>query len=392
MASNSTPPKSFATAPSSPPLLPSQATPPQGLLPLHELLLSISQKSPQELVSALSLGFVSEESTGTPLVVALALAWVVGAMFLLLFVVYIGVYAIAHFPRKAEPSENTYVTVTPSGEVSEPRALPRPGAHCEDEDIQISVVVPAYNEVARLGVMLEETVRVLEEWEGAAWEILIVDDGSKDGTAQTALEFARERGIAEDAFRVCRLVKNRGKGGAVTHGMQRARGKHILFADADGASKFADAQKLQAALQGGAEIAVGSRAHLVNTEAVVKRSFVRNFMMHCLHTLLYVFGVRSVGDTQCGFKMFTRSAVARIFPYMHNEGWIFDVEVLILAERKGVVVAEVPISWHEVAGSKVELAKDSVRMAVDLVAIRSAYALGIYDDGRRRRPVRAKEE
>lgn len=172
--------------------------------------------------------------------------------------------------------------------------------------------------------------------------------------------------------------------------MQRARGDYIIFADADGASKFADIKSLHQELcnllegdQAAGGIALGSRAHMVKTDAVVRRSFIRNFLMYGLHTLLYLFGIRTIGDTQCGFKMFTRSAAKEIFPYMHNEGWIFDVEVLILAERKKIKVVEVPISWHEVDGSKMDLARDSINMAVDLVAIRCAYMLGIYDDGRR---------
>ncbi|KAK9315049.1 nucleotide-diphospho-sugar transferase [Lipomyces starkeyi] len=331
--------------------------------------------------------------------VGLLLLWFIALSAFALSVLYIVVFIIARFPRNALASENTYKTTTQARAVSAPRKLPHISEDPEDErqrdeKVAVSVVVPAYNETERLPIMLNEAVDVLEGWELAGekvtYEILVVDDGSQDKTAEIALRFGEDKGVLEDRIRVCKLEKNRGKGGAVAHGMQRSRGDYIIFADADGASQFSDIKTLHAALTSLTDspsspaIALGSRAHMVKSEAVVKRSFIRNFLMYSLHTLLYVFGIRTIRDTQCGFKMFTRSAVSQIFPYMHNEGWIFDVEVLILAERKGIKVVEVPISWHEVPGSKMELARDSVNMAIDLVVIRCAYILGIYDDGRKR--------
>ncbi|KAK9326235.1 nucleotide-diphospho-sugar transferase [Lipomyces orientalis] len=356
----------------------------------------------ETLVTYLSLGVLPVPSSVSPTTAAIGflVLWLIALSAVALGVLYIAILVIAHFPRDALPSENTYTTTTRSGAISGPRKLPHVREDPEDErqreeKVTVSVVVPAYNETERLPGMLNEAVDVLEGWqlaksgEKATYEILVVDDGSQDKTADCALKFSAEKKVPEDRIRVCKLEKNRGKGGAVAHGMQRSRGDYIIFADADGASQFSDIKALHATLTSLTDspaspaIALGSRAHMVKSEAVVKRSFVRNFLMYSLHTLLYVFGIRTIRDTQCGFKMFTRAAVAQIFPFMHNEGWIFDVEVLILAERKGVKVAEVPISWHEVPGSKMELARDSVRMAIDLVVIRCAYILGIYDDGRR---------
>lgn len=129
---------------------------------------------------------------------------------------------------------------------------------------------------------------------------------------------------------------------------------------------------------GDALVAIGSRAHMVSTDAVVKRLFIRNFLMYGLHTLVYVFGIRQIQDTQCGFKMFNRRALSQIFPHMHTERWIFDVEVLLLAEMQGIRMKEFAVNWEEVDGSKVDLAKDSIGMAIDLVVTRMAYLLGIY--------------
>lgn len=236
--------------------------------------------------------------------------------------------------------------------------------------------------------MLQEALNFLQSSEKLknSFEIIIVDDGSKDNTANYAIELAKKFKLKPHLFRVVKFEKNRGKGGAVTHGMQIARGSYIIFADADGASKFSDIDKLLESIikldknepTKNPAVAIGSRAHMVNTDAVVKRSFIRNFLMYGLHTLVFVFGIRDIKDTQCGFKLFNKKAVELIFPNMHTEGWIFDVEILILVHRQKIPIEEIPINWHEVDGSKMELARDSVNMAIDLVVTRMAYILGIY--------------
>lgn len=287
------------------------------------------------------------------------------------------IWSLSHAPREGTAKERRFEAVDADGKVVTGE-LPNLS---DEPTLELSVVVPCYNETGRLPVMLDECVPVLNREFGSSWELLLVDDGSTDGTGAFALQWARDHGLRPGAMRICHLEKNRGKGGAVTHGMKHFRGRQAIFADADGASTFADVKKLCKAIGSRDDaLAVGSRAHMVKTDAVVKRSFIRNFLMYGLHTLLYVFGIRTIADTQCGFKLFTRDAARMIFPYMHTEGWIFDVEILIIAFKKGIFVAEVPISWHEVAGSKIDLATDSVKMAVDLVVMRFAYWLGIYNE------------
>ncbi|KAJ3055571.1 dolichyl-phosphate beta-glucosyltransferase [Rhizophlyctis rosea] len=259
--------------------------------------------------------------------------------------------------------------------------------------ISISVIVPAYNETARLPAMLDEAHEYLDQRAAKdaafAYEIIVVDDGSKDGTSKVALDIARNRAKttkpaewARKELRVLTLEKNRKKGGAVTQGMLVSRGEKLIFVDADGATKFSDIEKLEKDLdrvaKKGEGVAVGSRAHMVNTEAVVKRSFVRNFLMYGFHTILYILGISSIKDTQCGFKMVTRNAGRKIFPNMHTEGWIFDVEMLLLAMWAGVPIAETPVTWHEVPGTKMSLISDSVVMLLDLFRIRLNYILGIW--------------
>lgn len=301
---------------------------------------------------------------------------------------YLVIYLLSHTPRLPFKEELEFQTI--HGETDVVRAeLPNvcQGEHEGEDGILLSVVVPSYNETNRILIMLREAISFLQNRMPHKWEIVIVDDGSKDGTSDYCLKLSREVfQLEEGQLRVVKFTKNRGKGGAVRQGMLHIRGRYGLFADADGASKFSDVDKLLAGIEKlegpkrQAAVAVGSRAHMVNTDAVVERSFIRNLLMYGLHTLVFVFGVRSINDTQCGFKLFNRRAINSIFPYLHTEGWIFDVEILILALRKRIPVAEVPISWHEVDGSKMDLARDSINMAKDLVVIRMAYILRIYRD------------
>ncbi|GMG39751.1 unnamed protein product [Ambrosiozyma monospora] len=274
--------------------------------------------------------------------------------------------------------------------------LPQQNAVSQD-NIEISVVIPCYNETDRLQKMLDEAIEYLnlkypkssKSNSNKTYEIVLVDDGSKDGTADYALKLASKRySLTPHQMRIVQFVENRGKGGAVTHGLQFIRGQYGIFADADGASRFQDLDKLLKAIQLKDNnqpelkpaVSIGSRAHMVNTDAVVKRSFIRNFLMYSLHALVYVFGIRTIKDTQCGFKLFNKAAIRSIFPKMHTEGWIFDVEILILAIRQEIPIDEIPINWHEVDGSKMVLARDSISMAIDLVVTRLAYILGIYSD------------
>ncbi|KAI9495879.1 nucleotide-diphospho-sugar transferase [Zychaea mexicana] len=233
--------------------------------------------------------------------------------------------------------------------------------------------------------MLTETTEFLQKRKlqdkNFSYEILIVDDGSRDRTVQVALNFAREHQDVD--IRVLALEKNRGKGGAVTQGMLGARGERCLMVDADGATRFADLEKLEGALdkvsKDGYGVAVGSRSHLVSTEAVVKRSFVRNFLMRCFHSMVYLLGIRGIEDTQCGFKLFTRKSAQLIFPNMHVERWIFDIECLMIAQlSKRIPIQEVQVNWHEIDGSKINLMMDSVQMARDLLLIRLNYVLGLW--------------
>ncbi|OBZ73676.1 Dolichyl-phosphate beta-glucosyltransferase [Grifola frondosa] len=257
---------------------------------------------------------------------------------------------------------------------------PRPlGSIADPAAVDLTVVIPAYNETARLPAMLATTLPFLARQPARSYEVLIVDDGSSDGTADFALKLALE--YPESDIRIVSWNTMLGRAVPVRHGMLHARGKRLLMVDADGASRFEDLDLLWKAMDriaphGEAAVALGSRAHLVKTEAVVKRSFLRNVLMYGLHTILRIVGVGHIRDTQCGFKLFTRRAAQQIFPYQHLPTWIFDVELLLLAKQLRMPVEEVPIEWHEVSGSKLHVFADSLQMLRDLLILRTNLLLG----------------
>jgi dolichyl-phosphate beta-glucosyltransferase len=243
---------------------------------------------------------------------------------------------------------------------------------------QLSVVIPAYNEEDRLPATLDETLAYLQRRrnkQGPAftYEVVIVDDGSKDSTAAVALRYVKKEGV--DAVRLLRLPYNCGKGRAVREGMLIARGQSCLFMDADGATRVSDMELLEAALQevasskdstiskdskaaaangtaaaastagssaGYLAAAVGSRAHL-EQEALAKRHPLRNFLMHGFHMLVVFVAGGAVKDTQCGFKMFSRHAAALLYTNQRLQRWCFDVELLYLCTRLRIPVKEVQV-------------------------------------------------
>ena len=215
------------------------------------------------------------------------------------------------------------------------------------------------------------------------WEIIVVDDGSKDGTAALVLAtYVRAQGAAR--VRLLKCAANGGKGAAVRKGMLRARGKWLLMADADGAT---DIKALGELLARGAAVAVrdasgrqprafavGSRAHLKKA-----RSALRQFFSTSFHVVISVLlGGQTIQDTQCGFKLFTRAAARSLFGALHIERWAFDVELVYLAGLLGVPTVEVPVPWHEVGGSKLDPTSASIEMLRDIIVIRLAYLAGFW--------------
>ena len=231
-----------------------------------------------------------------------------------------------------------------------------------------SVVIPAYNEAARLPSYLKE-VQAYFEGRDESYEVIVVDDGSQDGTADRVREVAAGRpGVAVHA-----LDRNRGKGHAVRAGMARAVGELRLMADADGATPIAEVARLEAAVAAGADLAVGSR--VLEDPAVIRQVRLhRKLSGHVFNFLLRRLGVAPVLDTQCGFKLFRGAVAAALFPQVTTDGFGFDVELLMLARRRGFRIAEVAVNWADQPGSKVRVLREGPRMLYEVLAARRRLA------------------
>ncbi|MGH7301809.1 MAG: dolichyl-phosphate beta-glucosyltransferase [Candidatus Rokuibacteriota bacterium] len=208
-----------------------------------------------------------------------------------------------------------------------------------------SVVIPAFNEAERLPPFLEAVVAYFEGRD-EPYEVIVVDDGSTDGTG--ALVEARKLA----AVQVLRLRANTGKGAAVRAGMLAAKGAYRLFADADGATPIEELKRLEPMLVAGADVVIGSRV-LVDPGVAVSTRPHRVAAGRVFNWLVARAGLRGIADSQCGFKAFTAPAAARLFEALSTQGFGFDVELLLLARAAGYRIVEVSVNWVDQAGSKV---------------------------------------
>jgi dolichyl-phosphate beta-glucosyltransferase len=277
--------------------------------------------------------------------------------FLIVLALIVLVYAIAsHFVSDqtlfdftllpaGDPRKLTYlVQPAPSDE-----PIPFPSVFDEPE-VYVSFVVPAYNEESRLPRMLNETLPYLQARQSQdpsfTWEVVIVDDGSKDRTAEVVLRYAS----TNPEIRLLKQPFNMGKGAAIQAGSLHSRGRLILMVDADGATKISEFEALERKILECQErnkeaIVVGSRAHLEGGASKAQRTAIRNFLGLGFHLLIAMTGVRGIKDTQCGFKLFSREAARWLFPNQHIQRWCFDVELLLIGKKKRMPVAEVPVEW-----------------------------------------------
>jgi len=225
-----------------------------------------------------------------------------------------------------------------------------------------SVVIPAFNEAHRLPPFLEKVVAYFEGRD-EPYEVIVVDDGSTDGTA----ELVEARDLA--TVKVLRLPANAGKGSAVRAGMLAARGAYRLFADADGATPIEELKRLEPVLVAGADVVIGSRVLVDPGVSVTTRSH-RVAAGRLFNWLVARMGLRGIADSQCGFKAFTAPAAARLFDALATEGFGFDVELLLRARAAGCRIVEVPVNWADQAGSKVGVLRHGPGMLWQIVQAR----------------------
>ena len=226
----------------------------------------------------------------------------------------------------------------------------------------LSIVIPAFNEEQRL----PETLQRITNWLGSkSWdqvEILVVDDGSHDGTARFAESYGR-------GVRLLKNPGNRGKGYAVRHGMLEASGAWVLYTDADLSAPIEEFDRLCVAATGGnAQVAIGSRA-IDRSLVQVHQAAFREYSGRFFNLVMRFATGLPFRDTQCGFKLFRRDAAQAIFSRQKLDGFSFDVEDLYIAKKLAIPVVEVPVRWSNVEGTKVSLAS-GLRSFQDLVRIR----------------------
>lgn len=226
---------------------------------------------------------------------------------------------------------------------------------------ELSIVVPAYNESERLGATL---ARVLA-WsarDGRVIEVVVVDDGSSDRTAEIAAAGGDRR------VRVLRLPVNRGKGAALRAGVVASRGRLVLLTDADLSTPIEEVARLEAALAG-ADVAIGSRA-VDGARIVEHQPFWREWSGRVFNRLLRLAAIGGLHDTQCGFKLLRGDVARELFPRLTIERFAYDVELLWLAERSGYRIREVGVEWRNDASSRVRLWRDGPRMLLDVARFR----------------------
>jgi len=239
---------------------------------------------------------------------------------------------------------------------------------------ELSIVIPAHNEAGRILPYLKAITEYCGH-ERRSYEVLVVDDGSTDGTSGVV------QGLAETcrAVRLLQLPTCLGKGAAVRYGMQSAVGSLQLFADADGATPIQELARLERTLAEGADIAIGSRALAARLpEFAVHARVYRSVLGSLFNAAVRHGGIPGISDTQCGFKLFRRPVAQDLFSYVSINGFGFDLELLYLAQQRGYRIAEVPVNWSDQPGSKVRVIRDGLIMLRDLTVIRRNHVRGRY--------------
>ena len=238
---------------------------------------------------------------------------------------------------------------------------------------RISIVIPAFNEGARIGNALRQVLHCVHE-RGWHAEILVVNDGSTDRTASIVEEFAQ----VHPEVRLLNNDRNRGKGFSVRHGVLHAVGEIVMFTDADLSAPMEEAELLFAALRQGADIAIGSR-WLERNRQTLKQPLYRQFFGRCFNAITRLVMGLPFADTQCGFKAFRRPVAQTIFQLQRIERWGFDPELLFIALKRGYKIQEVPVTWGHDERSRLSYLKDGIKMLEDIAYIRWEAFAGAYD-------------
>jgi dolichyl-phosphate beta-glucosyltransferase len=233
-----------------------------------------------------------------------------------------------------------------------------------DDRPRLSVVIPCYNEELRLPRTVEQIERYLGS-RGDRYELILVDDGSADGTRRVMEEAAGRN----KSIRIVALPVNRGKGRALAEGVKGSRGDYVLVTDADLSTPIEELPKLEAALAAGAGVAIGSRA-IKGSRVELSQPIYRVLMGKAFNIIVQLVLLPGIWDTQCGFKLFRGDIAHDVFAGLTTDGFGYDPEVLYLAKKRGVRIAEVPVVWRNSAPTKVNAIRSSLDMFRHVVRIR----------------------
>ena len=235
-----------------------------------------------------------------------------------------------------------------------------------------SIVIPAYNESARIPATLRSVIDAIRtrRWDA---EVVVVNDGSRDNTGAVVRQFA----LTAPEVRLLENPTNRGKGYSVRHGILHALGDIVMFTDADLSSPIEEAEDLFSAIAHGADIAIGSR-WLATSRQTHRQPLYRQFFGRCFNLLTRMVMNLPFADTQCGFKAFTRSSAQTVFQLQTIERWGFDPEILFIALKRGYQITEVPVSWAHDARTRISYMRDGVQMLKELAIVRWNAMFGRY--------------
>ena len=236
--------------------------------------------------------------------------------------------------------------------------------------LTLTIVIPAFNEERRLRTTLHAVVDYLRQqtWD---WDVRVVDDGSTDQTAAFVESFARDEPRV-----VLQRESHRGKGGAVKAGLLAARGSYRFICDADLSMPIKELSRFLPPALTGADVAIGSREG-INARRVGEPLY-RHAVGRVFNFIVQRLALGGIEDSQCGFKMFTGTAVAAIFPLVTVDGWAFDVEALVIAREQRLTIVEVPIEWHYREESRLSMLRDGVAMSGELLRISKNRRAGRY--------------
>jgi glycosyltransferase involved in cell wall biosynthesis len=237
----------------------------------------------------------------------------------------------------------------------------------------LSIIIPAYNESARIGSALTQVLACVHERKWAA-EVIVVNDGSKDDTAA----IVRAAAALHPILKLVENPVNRGKGFSVRNGMLHAQGDVMMFTDADLSSPMEETERLLAAIRDGADIAIGSR-WLDKGRQTKHQPLYRQMFGRCFNAVTRLIMGLPFADTQCGFKAFRREAAYTVFQLQRIERWGFDPELLFIALKRGYKVQEVPVTWGHDERSRLSYLKDGIKMLEELVYVRWNALMGVYD-------------